>query len=82
MQYLADSSHAAKAGDYRQIYASGLGAVDPPVEAGTATPDNPLRQVAGLTPGSAGLYQVNAGRRSERRGAGGVVGIGNRGAAG
>lgn len=75
-QYLADSSHPAKAGDYLQIYASGLGAVDPPVEAGTATPDNPLRQVtgvgltiggqpatikfAGLTPGSAGLYQVNA----------------------
>ena len=75
-QYLADSSHPAKTGDYLQIYAGGLGAVDPAVEAGTAAPVNPLSQVtgaaltiggqpaiikfAGLTPGSAGLYQINA----------------------
>ncbi len=75
-QHLADSGHPAKAGDYLQIYAGGLGAVDPPVEAGAAAPADPLSQVtraaltiggqpatikfAGLTPGSAGLYQVNA----------------------
>jgi uncharacterized protein (TIGR03437 family) len=75
-QHLADSSHPAKAGDYLQIYAGGLGAVDPPVDAGAAAPSTPLSQVtgaaltiggqpaaikfAGLTPGSAGLYQVNA----------------------
>ena len=72
---LADSSHPAAAGDALTIYASGLGAVTPSIEAGTAAPISPLSQAAGvaltiggqaaqvlfagLAPGFAGLYQVN-----------------------
>jgi len=67
----------ASAGDVLIIYCSGLGAVAPPVPAGTAGPLNPLSNTvntvtatvgdlpakvifAGLAPGFAGLYQVNA----------------------
>ncbi|MBM3812904.1 MAG: hypothetical protein FJW20_14870 [Acidimicrobiia bacterium] len=74
---LVEPGNAARAGDAVVIYCSGLGAVDPPVTAGTRAPASPLSQVvnpvsltiggleaqvlfAGLTPGSAGLYQVNA----------------------
>jgi len=58
------------------IYASGLGTVTPAIEAGIAAPDSPLSHAAGvgltiggqtaqilfagLAPGFAGLYQVNA----------------------
>jgi len=64
----------ARAGDIVTIYCAGLGAVDPPVPAGTAAPANSLLvnpisvtiggiaaevQYAGLTPQSAGLYQIN-----------------------
>jgi adhesin/invasin len=73
---LADASHPAKAGDTIIIYCSGLGAVDPHVQEGSAAPSNPLSQTqtpqvmiggkparvafSGLTPGFAGLYQINA----------------------
>ncbi|HME06499.1 MAG TPA: IPT/TIG domain-containing protein [Bryobacteraceae bacterium] len=76
-QILADKSAPAKAGDILVIYCSGLGAVTPPLVAGTATPLTFLTTTvdtltatiggmpavvmfSGLTPGSSGLYQVNA----------------------
>ncbi len=74
--FLADSSHPAAAGNALTIYASGLGPVTPSIEAGIAAPISPLSQAAGvaltiggqaaqilfagLAPGFAGLYQVNA----------------------
>jgi uncharacterized protein (TIGR03437 family) len=74
--FLADSSHPAAAGEALTIYASGLGTVTPAIEAGIAAPDSPLSHAAGvgltiggqtaqilfagLAPGFAGLYQVNA----------------------
>ncbi len=76
-QILADQNAPAKAGDILVIYCSGLGAVTPPLVAGTATPLTFLTTTvdtltatiggkpavvmfSGLTPGSSGLYQVNA----------------------
>ncbi len=76
-QPVADASHPAHPGDFLVIYCTGLGEVDPPVEAGTVTPTDHLSPTvnpvgvtiggvpatvnfAGLTPGSVGLYQVNA----------------------
>ncbi len=47
-QVLADTSRPAKEGDFVVIYCTGLGPVDPPVTAGTATPSDTLRRVAGL----------------------------------
>lgn len=62
-------------GDHLIIYASGLGPTDPPVDAGTVSPNPPavvlLKPVvtlggvtcpvtfAGLTPGQIGVYQIN-----------------------
>ena len=76
-QILVDQNSPAKAGDTLVIYCSGLGAVNPSLIAGTATPltfltttvntltatigGNPaVVNFSGLTPGSTGLYQVNA----------------------
>jgi uncharacterized protein (TIGR03437 family) len=75
-QFLNDATHPARAGDVLVIYCVGLGAVTPPVTAGTAAPLTQLSSTvnpttvtiggvaaqpsfAGLTPGFAGLYQVN-----------------------
>lgn len=69
-----DTNNAAKAGDILVIYAAGLGDVSPPVIAGSAAvlsqTVNPVTvtmggvpavvDFAGLAPGFAGLYQVNA----------------------
>jgi uncharacterized protein (TIGR03437 family) len=76
---LRDASHPTKAGEMLIVWVIGLGATNPPVEAGAAAPSNPpaivvsVPQVgfsgkyaferltpgfAGLSPGSAGLYQV------------------------
>ncbi len=73
---LADREHPAGPGEALEIYGSGLGPADPFVPAGTAAPSSPLARTlqpevliggrsaevrfAGLTPGFAGLYQVNA----------------------
>ncbi|HLG99222.1 MAG TPA: hypothetical protein VKX49_23125 [Bryobacteraceae bacterium] len=76
-QILADANAPATAGDYLVIYTVGLGAVNPPVNAGDPAGSNPPSSTtapvtltiggiqapvffSGLTPGSAGLYQVNA----------------------
>jgi adhesin/invasin len=72
---LVDSTAPATAGDTVVIYCTGLGAVTPPVSAGVPAPASPLSQAtgvsvtiggvaanasfAGLSPGFAGLYQVN-----------------------
>ena len=73
---LADAAHPVRAGDSIVIYCSGLGAVSPAVAAGTPAPSPPSRTTAvptvtidgipaevvfsGLSPGYAGLYQINA----------------------
>lgn len=65
----------AKVGETVLIYLTGMGAVSPTVTAGAAAPTSPLSQTllpdvyidgvlattvfAGLTPGAAGLYQLN-----------------------
>ena len=76
-QVLADSANPVSAGGYIVMYATGLGAVTPPVPDGIAGPSSPLSTVtdpisltiggvnatityAGLAPGFASLYQVNA----------------------
>jgi uncharacterized protein (TIGR03437 family) len=76
---LRDSSHPSKPGETLIVWAIGLGATNPPVDAGTAAPANPPAVIAspgtvafvsggyqevtpsfaGLSPGSAGLYQFN-----------------------
>jgi uncharacterized protein (TIGR03437 family) len=73
---LADGNSPARAGDVLVVYCTGLGATQPPVAAGQASPASPPAtatapvtatiggraatvQFAGLTPGLAGLYQVN-----------------------
>jgi uncharacterized protein (TIGR03437 family) len=74
---IVDPGAPATAGDTVVIYCTGLGGVNPPIDAGAAAPSSPLSMTAnpvtvaigglpaqvsfsGLTPGSAGLYQVNA----------------------
>ena len=75
-EQLTGAANPAAIGETIVIYAEGLGAGHPAVEAGTVSPSSPLAQVAGvrvtiggieaqvqfagLTPGSVGLYQVNA----------------------
>ena len=72
---LVSSGSPAKVGETVLIYLTGLGAVTPQVTAGTAAPSNPLSETpvpkvyidgkaaavvfSGLTPGAAGLYQLN-----------------------
>jgi adhesin/invasin len=72
---IVDANAPAAAGDTVVIYGTGLGPVTPPVPAGTAAPSSPLSQAApvsvtiggiaaqvafaGLSPGFAGLYQIN-----------------------
>jgi uncharacterized protein (TIGR03437 family) len=46
---LADAVHPAAAGDVIVLYAAGLGAVDPPVPAGTATPPQLFRTTNEVT---------------------------------
>jgi uncharacterized protein (TIGR03437 family) len=74
-QFLATPATPASAGDALVIYCAGLGAVTPPIPAGSAAPLIPLSMTAtatvmiggqpaqvlfsGLSPGFAGLYQVN-----------------------
>lgn len=74
---LITSASPAQPGEVVVIYCTGLGAVTPPVPAGTATPLDSLTTTvntvtatiggapanvlfAGISPGSTGLYQVNA----------------------
>jgi uncharacterized protein (TIGR03437 family) len=73
---LADSARPAAAGDTLELYCFGLGATDPVVQVGAASPTPPARarvvprlqiggrdaeiSFAGLVPGLAGVYQVNA----------------------
>ena len=76
-EFLNTPSAPAGAGDVLAIYCTGLGAVSPPLPAGTAAPLSMLSRTvnpvtvtiggvpapvsfAGLAPGFAGLYQVNA----------------------
>jgi uncharacterized protein (TIGR03437 family) len=72
----ADAGHPASAGEVLEIYGTGFGMTDPPVAAGDAAPSPPARLsggiqlligrqpasilFAGLVPGLAGVYQVNA----------------------
>jgi uncharacterized protein (TIGR03437 family) len=72
---VVDSKNPAKRGETVVVYMTGLGAVSPAVPDGTGAPSNPLATAApvaiyvggqladvifqGLTPGFAGLYQVN-----------------------
>ena len=72
---LVSTASPAKVGETVLIYLTGLGAVTPQVTAGTAAPASPLSQApvpnvfiggvqatvvfSGLTPGAAGLYQLN-----------------------
>ena len=71
----ADLDHPAAAGEILEVYGAGLGRTDPLVPAGLASPSPPARAsqtprvriggreatvvFAGLTPGLAGVYQVN-----------------------
>jgi adhesin/invasin len=73
---LVDANAPAAIGDTVVIYCTGLGAVTPAVPAGAPAPGSPLSQAgpvsvsigsvpadvsfAGLSPGYAGLYQINA----------------------
>jgi uncharacterized protein (TIGR03437 family) len=79
---LVDSGHPAKPGEFLIMYLAGMGATNPGVSSGTASPqasvtvpptvtvDGQMASFiyAGLTPGLAGLYQINfqvpAGARS------------------
>jgi uncharacterized protein (TIGR03437 family) len=69
------TANPAKVGEIVSVYLTGMGAVTPPVIAGTAAPSNPLSitpqpkvfidgteatvSYSGLAPGLAGLYQLN-----------------------
>jgi uncharacterized protein (TIGR03437 family) len=73
---LANAARPAAAGETLEIYSFGLGATDPAVEVGAASPSPPARakivprlqiggrdaeiSFGGLVPGLAGVYQVNA----------------------
>ena len=76
-QTLAEPTAPVTAGQVIVAYATGLGEVNPPIQAGSQTPLSPLSRTvapvtmtiggieahidfAGLTPGSTGLYQINA----------------------
>jgi uncharacterized protein (TIGR03437 family) len=74
-QTLASSDNPAHTGDTIVIYCGGLGAVNPPVASGAASPGlaptvlpvtltiggvNVPTQYAGLSPGTPALYQINA----------------------
>ncbi len=75
-QVVANAARPAAAGDTLEIYALGLGETIPVVEVGAASPSPPARakvtprlqiggrdadiSFAGLVPGLAGVYQVNA----------------------
>ena len=72
---LADAEHPAAANAVLEVYSFGLGATDPPVDVGAASPSPAARarvaprvqiggrdatvSFAGLVPGLAGVYQVN-----------------------
>ena len=72
---LVSPTSPAKVGETVQIFLTGMGATTPAVTAGTAAPSSPLAQTilpdvyidgvlattvfSGLTPGAAGLYQLN-----------------------
>ncbi|MDQ2946907.1 MAG: hypothetical protein M3Y27_13350, partial [Acidobacteriota bacterium] len=73
----ADADHPASPGEILETYGVGLGQTNPAVEAGVASPSNPIAQAAqppelliggqsatvvfaGLAPGLAGVYQINA----------------------
>jgi uncharacterized protein (TIGR03437 family) len=72
----ADANHPVSAGNVVEIYCTGLGSVNPPVQEGTASPtpaatttQKPVVTIgglaaqvnfSGLTSDSVGLYQVNA----------------------
>jgi uncharacterized protein (TIGR03437 family) len=99
----ADDSHPAKAGEVLELYGTGIGATDPVVPAGLASPNNPAARAkvqprvlignvearvlfAGLTPGLAGVAQVNIvvpdGLRPGRYGVALQIGQGTTGAVG
>jgi uncharacterized protein (TIGR03437 family) len=73
-KFLVDTAHPVSAGDIIEVYCTGLGPVDQPVIAGTASPlANTTNAVtvkvggkdskvlfAGLAPGLAGVYQLDA----------------------
>ena len=70
---LVDASHPAKPGEFLIIYLVGMGATNPSVASGAASPAAPVTvqpkvtvdgqtaavPYAGLSPGAAGLYQIN-----------------------
>jgi uncharacterized protein (TIGR03437 family) len=56
--FLVDAAHPARAGDALVIYSAGLGAVDPPVPAGTPAPSSPLSRTTNTV--TATIGGVNA----------------------
>ena len=59
-QTLASTAAPAKAGDFLVIYCAGLGAVNPPVDAGVATPFDHLTNTANPVTVTIGTQTVNA----------------------